>query len=127
MPQVPHALSAAADADPKDLAKAGRAIVDMLLAELRAVSAHAGLIEEIIEEETRGDRSPKRRQMLLRIVSLPTRTQAARNLASAMSILTDIGPGKKAQAAEEAAAAAAEDDDWGSDLNPSARQQARVN
>lgn len=127
-PDFPSSIEVAADADPKEMAKGGRALLAELLAELRSVARHADIIERIIEEETQGDRSPRRRALLLRIVSLPTRIQASRNLMSAIAMAAEAGPGKKAQAAEDAAAAAATDDDWGSDLSPTARQmQATVN
>ena len=111
-------VAASADADPKALVKAGRSIVEMLLRELSLVSDHVELLERIIEEETAGDRSLKRRQLLLRIVSLPVRTQAARNLTSALIALAEHGPGKKEQAKDAAETAGGEGTGWGNDLDP---------
>jgi type II secretory pathway component PulF len=95
----------------------------MLMAELRIYSTSVDVIQRIIDEETRGEKSPKRRQLLLRLSSLSTRTQAARNLASAMSILQDAGPGKKEQAKEAASEVGSGASPWGDDLNPFAGEQ----
>ena len=100
-----------------DLAKSGKALLEMLMQELHLASAHPDFLEQVIAEETHGDRSPKRRQLLLRIVSLPTRIQAARNLASALALIAEAGPGKKQQRDEDAKTAG-EGSEWGDLLDP---------
>lgn len=103
---------------PADLVKTARVIVDMLMTELRVASANADLLEQIVEEETAGDKSPRRRDFMLRMVSMPVRAKTMQNLASALRMLDDAAPGKKEQAQEDAKTAGA-GSDWGDDLGVS--------
>lgn len=58
-------------------------VIDRFLGELEAVTENAREIEDAIEEETAGDRSGKRRKMMMDAVSLPGRAETARTLAQA--------------------------------------------
>lgn len=117
-PRVPPLFAVSQSSDPKDLVRAGRAIIEMLIQELAWVTSNLDLLEQIIIEETAGAKSSRRRQMLMRIVSLPMRTQAARNLASALSTLSTAGPGKKEAANDAAAEVGGNGSVWGDDLDP---------
>ena len=61
----------------------GRDMAKALMAELREAGENIAEIEDAIEEETRGDKTTKRRAMMLRAVALPTRASVIVNLASA--------------------------------------------
>ncbi len=65
-------------------------ILELQLEELRLVSGNVALLRRIISEETRGDRSPKRRQLMERVLSIPVRALAAKNLASALSSIRGV-------------------------------------
>lgn len=114
---IARVIRASADADPKELLKRGRVIVELLMRELELVSSNIELIERIVLDETEGDKNPKRRQMILRLISLPTRSQAARNLISALTAAAEAGPGKKKLAQEEAEKVGGAGSQWGSDLD----------
>jgi hypothetical protein len=118
-------VAAAASAEPNDLVKGGREVLELLLAELKAEAVHVGWLDDVIAEETKGDRSPRRRMAMERAVSLPTRMQAAKNYATAVRTLHEAAPGKKEQAKEEArkigqgrfaTPPAPAKTDWGDDL-----------
>lgn len=115
--ELPPLVTHSADADPKQLVKSGRVILDRLTRELLAVTENVEVIEDIIRSETEGDQHPRRREMLLRLVSLPTRIQASRNLAAALNAMNDAGPGKKQQAKDDAANVGGAGSPWGDDLN----------
>jgi hypothetical protein len=62
----------------------GRKIVSTLIAELQEASDNRAEIEESIEEETKGNENSKRRNSMLRAVSLPVRAGVMLNLSAAM-------------------------------------------
>lgn len=62
----------------------GRRLTNSLLQELETASETLPEIEAAIEEETAGDKSPKRRQAMLRAVSLGARASAVFSLSAAM-------------------------------------------
>ena len=96
--------------------KEGRLVLDLLLAELKAEAVHIGFLDEIVEEEAAGNKSPKRRMAIEKALSLPVRMQAAKTYALALATLTSAGPGKKEQA-QDAAQTAGRGTDWNDDLN----------
>jgi hypothetical protein len=91
-----------ASADPSELCKRGRGIILSLMAELEFVSSHTEEIEDDIYTETGEDKSPLRRQAMMRAVSLPTRASTAKNLSAALRGLAEAAPGKRKQASERA-------------------------
>lgn len=97
-PVVSSPVEVAADVDPEELAKEGILVLKMLLAEIKAEGVHIGWLETVIEEETDGDKTPQRYKALMKAVSAPVRTQAAKNIALALQTLQALGPGKKAAA-----------------------------
>lgn len=81
---------------PEALGDRARGITGRLLDELDAVTAHAGELEDMICAEE-GD--PRRRQALLKAVSLSERAATLKNLATTMKTLNEASApdGKKAE------------------------------
>jgi hypothetical protein len=73
----------------KDIAKA-RDIVDRLMRELLDISNHRLTIEDIIYSDCKSDKSPKRREAMLRAVSLNARTVVIKDLSTALKTLTEL-------------------------------------
>lgn len=114
-----HSLVAAAAAwDLNRISNMSLQVIAKLANELDRVSDNAELLERIVQEETAGEKSPKRRQLLERVLSLPTRLQAARNMASALSIVAAMAPGKKDLARDAARRVGDGGGAWGDLLNP---------
>lgn len=107
---VPQSLADAAMAEPAELVKRGRGIILALMSELEIETANIHLLAELVEIETAEDSGPNRRRALQKALSLPVRTQAAKNLATALASLRDEGTpdGKKAQRQASAEASASE-------------------
>lgn len=95
------------------------------MAELEAEGQNLHLLREVVEAETRGEKSPNRRRALEKVLSLPVRTQAAKNLATALAALNQTYS-KRAQAAADAENAG-RDSEWGDDLNPPDGPRRRMN
>lgn len=75
--------------------------------ELDAMTSYQGELEELIEFATANDEDDRRRDAMLKAVSLPARSQIAKNLATALKTINEAGgpaKGKKEQQAERAAA-----------------------
>lgn len=90
--------------DAAAIAERGRGLVARMLDELDAVTTHEGELEELIEEETEGDRSGKRRDGMLAAISLPGRAKTLKELATAFKTINDAAaPAGKKAAAQEAA------------------------
>lgn len=92
---------------PEDLVDRGRAIAVRMMDELESVTAHVGDLEDMICDE---ESDPRRRQALLKAVSLGERATILKNLSTAMKTLSEAEApdGKKAQrqaSAEKSAAA----------------------
>lgn len=70
----------------------GRAqvIVEKLLSELDRGTDNADEIDEAIETETADDKNPKRRNMMLKAVSLPSRAQTAAALSATLKNLIPL-------------------------------------
>jgi hypothetical protein len=81
---------------PADLADRGRDLASRLMDELDAVTANVGELEEIIHSE---ESDPRRRQALLKALSLGERANALRTLSMSLKTLneTAMPEGKKAQ------------------------------
>jgi hypothetical protein len=62
----------------------GAEVTAKILAELDEATEHREEIEEAIEEETAGDRSGKRRQMMLKAVSVASRASALNAISNAV-------------------------------------------
>lgn len=66
------------------------AIIAKLLDELESVTDNRSDIEDAIEVDTASEKSPRRRDAMLRAVSLPSRAQTARELSQAMKNLIPL-------------------------------------
>jgi hypothetical protein len=84
-----------------DLVQQGRDIAGRMLSELDAVTTHGAELEEMIFSE---ESNPRRRQALIRALSLSERATTLKNLTSAMKTLAEAGApqGKKAERDEAA-------------------------
>jgi hypothetical protein len=69
---------------------AQRRLVGDLVAELRESTSFREEIEAEIEEETADDRSPRRREQMLRAVALASRVGIAKDLAAATKTLVEL-------------------------------------
>jgi hypothetical protein len=58
--------------------------------ELLDISNHRLTIEDIIYADCKSDKSPKRREAMLRAVSLNSRTVVIKDLSTALKTLTDL-------------------------------------
>ena len=86
---------------PEALGDRARIIAGRLLDELDAVTAHAGELEDMICTE---ESDPRRRQALLKAVSLSERASTLKNLATAMKTISEAGaPGGKKDEQQRAA------------------------
>jgi hypothetical protein len=111
------AIRKAARSDPAELVDDTRDILARLRDELDAVTSYVGELEDLIIDDTADDKDSRRRNAMLKAVSLPTRILAAKNLALALKTLTDAAPGKKEEANNRASeVASGQDDLWGDDL-----------
>jgi hypothetical protein len=103
-----------------------RVLIARMLDELDAVTTHQGELAEEILAATAADRDPRRRNAMLRAISLSSRAATLKNLAAAAKTVAQIeapsagAVGKKAQATA-AAWTAGNDSDWGDDLVPAVR------
>jgi hypothetical protein len=80
----------------EDLSDRGRAIAARMMDELESVTAHVGDLEDMICDE---ESDPRRRQALLKAISLGERSIVLKNLSTAMKTLNEASApeGKKAQ------------------------------
>jgi hypothetical protein len=85
-----------ASVKPEALADRAKEIAGRLMDELDAVTAHVGELGDLICQEE-GD--PRRRQALLKAISLPERMMTLKNLSTALKTLNEAAApeGKKAQ------------------------------
>ncbi|WP_045836438.1 hypothetical protein [Hyphomicrobium sp. 99] len=113
-----RSAEAASPVDLSALKRQGFELIATLTRELQLYSDNVDLIEKIILEETAGDRSSRRREMLLRAISNANRMAAAKNMATAFDILYGAGPGKKEKAKEDANRVGGAESCWGDDLDP---------
>ncbi len=81
---------------PEDLGDRARGIAGRMLDELDSVTSHAGELEDMICTE---ESDPRRRQALLKALSLSERASTLKNLATAMKTLNEAAApdGKKAE------------------------------
>ncbi len=106
-----------------DLVERGRRVALCMLDELEATTSHLGELAEEIEAAAPGSDNARRREGMLKAISLPTRSGILKNLAQSVKTLAEANApaGKKAAAAEDAKTAGF-GSDWGDDLAiPSAR------
>lgn len=88
-----------------EIAEHGRQLVGRMFDELDQVTSYQGELEEIIEIVTANDENDARRDAMMKAISLPARSQIAKNLAGALKTINEAaGPqqGKKAAAQERA-------------------------
>jgi hypothetical protein len=104
---------------PEAIIGRGRILALRMLDELDATTSHIGEMEDAIEEANPGKSGMRRREAMMKAVSLPVRAGTLKNLALAVKTLAEtLAPaGKKAAAAEEARIAG-QGSDWGDDLAP---------
>ncbi|MEG8040490.1 hypothetical protein QP166_14485 [Sphingomonas sp. LR60] len=89
------------------IADHGRQLVARMFDELDAMTSYQGELEELIEVATASDEDDRRREAMMKAVSLPARSQIAKNLATTLKTINEAAApakGKKAQAQERAAA-----------------------
>lgn len=106
---------------PEAIIGRGRILALRMLDELDTTTSHVGEMEEAIEDATPGKGDVRRREAMMKAVSLPVRAGTLKNLALALKTLAEsMAPaGKKAAAAEDAKMAGL-GSDWGDDLAPPA-------
>ena len=103
--------------DPKAIVGRGRNLVLRLLDELDTLTTRPGELEEMIEVDTAADESPRRREAMMKAISLPVRANTIKALALAYKTLADAGaPLGKKESADAAAQSAGEGTGWGDDL-----------
>lgn len=93
--------------DPTKIAEQGRQLVARMFDELETMTSYQGELEELIEIGTGGDEDDRRRDAMMKAISLPARSQIAKNLAATLKTINEAGgpaKGKKAQQQERAAA-----------------------
>lgn len=95
--------------EPDDILARGREIVGRLMDELSSVTSNIGELEEMIFAETEDDDNDKRRDAMLKAVSLSSRSGVARNLATAFKTLQESGAGGGKLGKKEQQAAAAQE------------------
>lgn len=86
------------------IAERGRGLVARMLDELDATTTHQGKLEEMIEDETSGDREARRRDGMLAAISLTGRAKTLKELATAFKTINEASApqGKKAGQQEKA-------------------------
>ena len=86
------------------IAERGRGLVARMLDELDATTTHQGKLEEMIEDETSGDREARRRDVMLAAISLTGRAKTLKELATAFKTINEASApqGKKAGQQEKA-------------------------
>lgn len=91
---------------PGAIADHARQLVARMLDELDAVTSHQGELEDAIEILTANDEDDRRRDAMMKAVSLPIRSQVAKNLATTLKTINEASApqGKKAAAQERASA-----------------------
>lgn len=89
---------------PAAIADHARDLVARMLDELDAVTSRQGELEEAIEILTANDEDDRRRDTMMKAVSLPIRSMIAKNLASTLKTIneTSAPQGKKAATQERA-------------------------
>jgi hypothetical protein len=84
----------------------GKDLAHRLLGELDMATSRQDEIEDAIYEETKDDENGRRRQLMLKAVSLPARAMTLKTLAQALGALKDVeegaAQGKKAQRQQSA-------------------------
>lgn len=87
-----------------EIAEQVRQVVGRMVDELDAVTSFQGELEAVIEEATAEDDSDARRDAMMKAVSLPARSQIAKNLAAALKTINEASApqGKKAAQQERA-------------------------
>ena len=93
--------------DAGKIAEHGRQLVARMLDELDSITSYQGELEELIEISTANDEDDRRRDAMMKAISLPARSQIAKNLAATLKTINEAGgpaKGKKAQQQERAAA-----------------------
>lgn len=98
---VAEVLPSRPSTDPDDLVQQGRDIAGRMLSELDAVTSHGSELEEMIFTE---ESDPRRRQALMRALSLSERATTLKNLTAAMKTLAEAGAPQGKKAEREAAA-----------------------
>ncbi|MGR6329221.1 hypothetical protein ACU5AX_09155 [Sphingomonas sp. XXL09] len=107
-PAIAQPIEPPAPVENGEIVDHARQLVARMLDELDTVTSYQGELEEVIEIATANDENDQRRDAMMKAVSLPARSQIAKNLASALKTINEAGgpaKGKKAQAQDRAAAA----------------------
>lgn len=102
---MPRASTVSADGgQPGDILSRAKREAETLLSELEETRRRMDEIEDTIEDETRHDTNGRRRAMMMKAVSLPSRTLTLKTLSQALNTITEIEgtKGKKEQRADKA-------------------------
>lgn len=96
--------------DGDDPVEMGQDLARRMLGELDMATTLPGEIEDAIYDETRDDANGRRREMMLKAVSLPARAMTLKTIAQALAVLKEVSEegskGKKQQRQENAEKAA---------------------
>ena len=90
---------------PAAIARETCGVLSDLRGVLAAVVRNLDMVRDLADAETAGDKNAARARLVANVLSLPGLIKAANDLTSAIARLADIGPGKKATAADKAKAA----------------------
>ena len=100
--------------DTKVIVGKGHDLVLRMLDELNAVTTNQGQLEDMIYEDTEGDRDGRRRASMLNAISLPSRAMTIKALATAAKTLAETLPKVPSASAGQTASAEPEPDSWAS-------------
>lgn len=107
---IPARPPAGSTTDPASSVDLGKDLAHRLLGELDMSTSRQDEIEDAIYEETKDDENGRRRQLMLKAVSLPARAMTLKTLAQALAVLKEVdenaAQGKKAQRQQTANQAA---------------------
>lgn len=100
---TPHMVAAEPVEAPK-IAERGRQLVARMLDEIDATTSHIGELEEAIEVECADDRSDRRRDAMLKAISVKSRADTLKTLSLAFKTLNETASplGKRAATQERA-------------------------
>jgi len=91
--------------DSAEIAENARQLVGRMIDELETVTSYQGELEEAIEVFTANDEDDRRRDAMMKAMSLPARSMIIKNLASSLKVINEAAApakGKKAQAQDRA-------------------------
>lgn len=110
LPPLDRQVRSADAGEARDHVEHGREIASRMLDELDATTSHVGELVTMIEEETADDRDGKRRNAMLKAISLPSRAMTLKIIMQALAVAKEVAGvgtgGKKEEAKVKAQEAA---------------------